>query len=285
MNIQLMTDSGSDLSEELLKAFQVNVVPLYIHFGDEEYQSGITIDTATFNEKLKHGSVFPLSSAPGPNEFYEAYKKIDPEKPIIVISLSKGISSTYNHAVMGMNLLLEEEPNRRIAVINSTSASPGQLLLLHEAHQKINEGYSFDELVPHLQERAEQTTTLFILKTIDNLVRGGRLDRVRGAVVKSLNIKLLMRASDEGKVEVSEKVRGDKKALRRFVEQIGEYTSNFEEKVLVMTHCNAQERAQHVLNKIKESYPFKKSIVTEMGPAISTHAGEGGLVIAFFKDK
>ncbi|SDK30916.1 DegV family protein [Sediminibacillus albus] len=286
MRIQLMTDGSSDLSKKMVEDLNVKVVPLYLNFGDTQYRTGVDIDIPTFNQMISEAAELPRSAAPSPNDFYEAYKKVNPETPILMLSLTKGLSSTYANALMGREMLLQEEPGRKIEVINTKTASSGIILLLHEAKDKINEGFTFEELVDHLHIKVEQTTTLFVLKTIDNLIKGGRLDRVKGALAKTLNIKLLMKASeDEGVIEVSEKVRGDKKSIRRFIEQIGEYTKNVEDKLIAMTHCNAEDRARKVLGDIKSKYPFKDAVVAEMGPLISTYAGEGGLVIAFFKDK
>ncbi|WP_164671046.1 DegV family protein [Virgibacillus doumboii] len=285
MNIQLMTDGGADVPKHLSDSINLITVPLYLHFQDQQYKAGVTIDLETFNEKMKKSDELPRSSAPSPNDFYEAYKQVDKDSPIIMLSLTKGLSVTYENAVLGKNMLLEEEPDRKIEVINTKTASCGLALLLHEAKTKINENYSYEQLIDHLYERVEQTTTLFVLKTLENLILGGRLDKVRGTIAKTLNIKLLMKASEEGTIEVAEKVRGDKKSIRRFVEQIGEYTKDFEDKVISMTHCNAEDRAKKVLGEITTKYPFNDALLTEMGPLISTYAGNGGLVISFFKDK
>lgn len=284
MTIQLMTDGGADIPKELSGIIDIKTIPLYLNFRDQQYKSGVDLDLATFYKKIEETKELPRSAAPSPNDFYEAYKQVDPSTPIIMLSLSGGLSSTYDNAVAGKKLLLEEEPNRKIEVINTKTASCGQALMLFEAYQKIQENYSFEEIVSHLNKMVKHTATLFVLKTLENLVLGGRLDKVKGTIAKTLNIKLLMKGSDEGTIEVSEKVRGDKKSIRRFVEQIGEYAKSVEDKILVMTHCNASERAKAVLSEIKEKYTFKSTYLTEMGPLISTYGGEGALVIAFFKD-
>lgn len=282
MNIQLMTDGGADIPKRISNMIDVEVVPLYLHFQDEEYQTG-DLDMTTFFKKIAETKTLPQSAAPSPHDFYEAYKKVDPKRPIIMLSLTKGLSSTYNHAVLGKNMLLEEEPERQIAVINTKTASCGIALLLHEAALKVEDNYTFEQLVSHLEERVEQTTTLFVLKTLENLILGGRLDRVRGTIAKTLNIKLLMKANDErGDIDVIEKVRGNKKAINRFIEQIGLHAKNFENKIITMTHCNDEPRAKKVLNDIIEKYPFKDAFLTETGPLISTYGGEGALVISFF---
>ncbi|MCP3029746.1 DegV family protein [Halobacillus sp. A1] len=285
MTIQMIIDGGADLPQEMIEKHQLKVVPLNIHFGDEQYKTGLTIDLSTFYQKLKEADELPTSSSPSPNDFYEKFKQVGPEEQILVLALTQGLSSTYDSAIMGRDMLLEEEPDREIAVLNTKTASCGVALLVHEASAKIEEGMPFNQIVEHMNDKIEKTTTLFILKTLENVIKGGRLDRVKGTLAKTLNIKLLMKATDEeGSVAVTEKVRGDKKSIRRFIEQIGEYAHQFEDKVIAMSHSNDEERGRKVLQSIKEKYPFKDSIFTETGPLISTYAGEGGLVIAFFKD-
>ncbi|TQS76423.1 DegV family protein [Ornithinibacillus gellani] len=283
MEIQLMTDGGADIPVRISSLRDIKVVPLYIHFKEDHYKSS-EIELANFFQKIRETGELPRSSAPSPNDFYEAYKQVDPNNPIIMLSLSKALSSTYDNAVAAKTMLLEEEPNRRIAVINTKTASCGIALLLHESVKMLEHQASFEEIVNHIEERVEQTTTLFVLKSLDNLILGGRLDKVKGAIAKTLNIKLLMRASSEGAIEVSEKVRGEKKSIRRFIEQIGDYTRNMEDKIITLTHCNAEEHAKGVLAEIMDKYSFKDSYITETGPLISTYGGEGALVISFFKD-
>ncbi|EQB38794.1 MULTISPECIES: DegV family protein [Virgibacillus] len=284
MYIQLMTDGGADIPLSLLNKTQIIQVPLYLHFSDGQYQSGIDLDLPAFHKKVSELNELPRSAAPSPNDFYEAFKQIDKQTPILMLSLTKGLSSTYENAVLGQRMLLEEEPERNIEVINTKTASSGIALLLHEAISKINDGFAFSELVEHMHQMVEHTTTLFVLKTLENLILGGRLDKVKGTIAKTLNIKLLMRASEEGTIEVSEKVRGDKKSIRRFIEQIGEYTKNVEDKVISLAHCNAEERANNVLAEIRRKYNFKDAYLMDTGPLISTYGGEGALVISFFRD-
>lgn len=284
MDVQLMTDGGADIPEELHALIDIKVVPLYLHFSDGQYIGGVDLDTAGYYRKVNELKELPRSAAPSPSDFYDAYKQVDPSKKIIMLSLSGVLSSTYENALTAKDMLLEEEPDRLIEVINTKTASCGISLLLHEAYMRLGEGYPFEKLVGHLKECVEKTTTLFVLKTLENLVLGGRIDKMKGRIAKTLNIKLLMKASDEGAVEVTEKVRGDKKSIRRFIEKVGEYTKNTEGKIISMTHCNDKTHAKKVLEEIQSTYSFKDSYLMETGPLISTYAGDGGLVIAFFED-
>lgn len=282
LNIQLMTDGGADIPSEIDNDSNITIVPLYLRFGDQEYKTGKDLDSETFHQKVKELKQVPKSSAPSPNDFYEAFKAVEPDKPILMINISQTLSSTYENALLAKKQILEEDSTRKIAIIDAKSASCGIGLLFHEAKKKIEEDYNFEELVSHLEDKVEDMSTLFLLKSLDNLILGGRLDRVQGAIAKTLNIKLLLKAAEDGSVEVSEKIRGTKRSLKRFINQIEEYVTNVEDKTIVMTHSNALEYGQNVLNKILEKYPFKEAYLTETGPLISTYAGQDGIVISFF---
>ncbi|MYL55216.1 DegV family EDD domain-containing protein [Pontibacillus yanchengensis] len=284
MHIQLITDGGSDLPPHLIEAYNVKIVPLNIHFGEQQYVSGVDLDIQTFYKKMKEEDELPRSSAPSPYAFYETFKEIDPENPILMLALSKSLSTTHDNAIMGKEMLLEEEPERTIVVLNTKTATSGMSLLIDEAGKCVKNGMEFEPLVAHMEERIEQTTTLFILRTVENLIKGGRLDRFKGAIAKTLNIKLLMKATDEGEIDVAEKVRGNKKAMRRFIEQIGETTTNFENKVISLSYSTTEDKAKKLLQEMKERYAFKDSILMEMGPLCATYAGEGGYVMSFFVD-
>jgi DegV family protein with EDD domain len=280
-----MADGGADIPKHLIDRSQITIIPLYLHFSDEQQRSDLSVNLTEFLQKIKDKKELPRSAAPSPNDFYHAFKGVDASKPILMLSLSHGLSSTYENAIAGKSMLLEEYPNRTIEVINTKTASCGIALLLQEATDQLEAGYTFHSLVEHLHNCVERMTTLFILKTLENLILGGRLDKVKGTIAKTLNIKLLMKGNNAGEIEVSEKVRGDKKSIRRFIEQIEQYTTHFEDKVISISHCNAEARAKNVLDEICNKYAFKDALLTETGPLISTYGGEGALVVSFFKDK
>jgi DegV family protein with EDD domain len=282
MKIQLMTDGGADIPASLMEKLHIEIVPLNISLNSKQYKVSPETEFPEYYDLMRESEVLPKSSAPSPQDFYEAYKKVDKDKAILMLSISKGVSGTYQSACIGRDMLLEEEPDRQIEIINTKSASCGIALLLHEAGKKMFEDVHFSDLVSHLKGRVEKLSTVFVLKTLDNLIKGGRLDRMKGAIAKTLNIKLLLQATDVGEIDVFEKVRGSKKAMRRFIEQIGENTKSFD--TITLAHGNDESTAKKVLSDIKERYSFKNAFLMDMGPLIATYAGEGGLVISYFKD-
>jgi len=180
-----------------------------------------------------------------------------------------------------MNMLLDEQPHRKIAVINTKNASSGQILLIDEAVKLRDSGASFEQIISNAEASVEATNTLVLLETLENVIKGGRLSRTKAAIANALHIKLILCKSPEGRIEVQEKVRGEKKVLRRLIDLVGETGRNFEKSVLTMTHCNCEIKAIGILNDFKAKYNFKDTILSEMGPLIATYAGEGGILISF----
>lgn len=284
MTFQLTTDSGADLTPSFIKDWDVKIVSLYVRFGDEQFKSE-ELTTAAFLERISEGKVFPQSAAPSPQDYYDMFKAIDPDTPILHVSISSGVSASFNHAQMGKNMILEEEPDRQIELIDTKGATSSMILMLKHAHDLREAGKSFNEVATELKEKANYVRTVFILETLDNLIQGGRLDKVKGTVAKTLNLKIILHASTEGKIEALQKVRGTKKASRRFVDLIGEYIEKPSEATLVLTHGNTKERRDAFSKDIQEAYHPKELITAETGPVISAHAGQGAIVVSFFSDK
>lgn len=279
MAIKIFSDGSADLPKVLLDRWNITLVPLCVHFEREQFSSAI--EPKKFYEKMKEEKTLPKTSSPCPDDFYRLFKETPEQDDILVISCSSGLSSTYHHALMARDLLLEESPDRNIEVIDSLTASMGLGLIVYKAAKLAREGLHLQELVQNVKKSVSECGTFFVLETLENVIKGGRLDRVRGAIASVLNIKLLMRANEDGKVEVLEKVRGTPNAIKRLIDKVGEVKHDFEKGVLAIAHSNCEERARELVEMILLHYPFQEVIVSEMGPVIGTYAGEGGLLVAY----
>lgn len=239
------------------------------------------MELTDFYARMKVESVLPKTSSPSPQKFLADYQKAGSGQDILVIGLSSGLSSTYNHAVMAKEMLLEEGYKGRIEVIDSRTASLGLGVLVYRAAKMAEASVPFEQIVDVIRQLVATSKTYFFLDTLENVIKGGRLDRVRGAVASVLNIKLLMKASEEGTVEVIEKIRGAQKALQRMIAKVGETPHDYDQEVIAIAHCNCEERAREVLKQLLEEYPFRNVLFSNMGTVIGTYAGEGGVLIAY----
>ncbi len=280
MSVRVVTDGGADLTPELVEQYQIGVVPLNIHFGHGEYKTG-ELETEKFYNLMKGSKELPKTSSPTPHDFYEEYKRGYQGEPIVVITITSALSSTYDHAVVAKDLFLEEYPDAQIEVIDSRTGSAAMALLTIYAVRMSQAGASFNEIVDTLYSKVKSVHTFFVLETLENVIKGGRLDRVKGAIASMLSIKLLLFADELGKIDVLEKVRGTQNALKRLIDQIGEVSKDFEEKILSIAHGNCEEKARKLMKQILERYPFAEVILSKIGPAMGTYAGEGAIVLAY----
>ncbi|MDD9267930.1 DegV family protein [Paenibacillus sp. GCM10023248] len=278
--IKIITDSSCDLPKMIVDELGISIVPLSVHFGEKCMSPHM--DLCDFYARMKTESVLPKTSSPSPQHFLSNYSdKAGRDQDILVICLSSAISSTYHHALMAKELLLEEGYQGSIEVIDSKTASLGLGVLVYKAAKLAAAGASFEQVASAVHGWIPRTGTLFFLDTLDNVIKGGRLDRVRGAVASVLNIKLLMKASEEGSIEVTEKIRGTQQALKRLIAKVGEKHHDYEHDVIAVAHSNCEERAREVLHQLLEKHPFRRVLFANMGTVIGTYAGEGGVLIAY----
>ncbi|MCI3922403.1 DegV family protein [Paenibacillus sp. TRM 82003] len=280
MPVHIITDGSSDLPISIIEAWNIRIVPLGVHFGEKTYDSNI--ETSEFYRLMRTEPELPKTSSPSPHAFVEAFKGVPQGEPILVIALSSALSSTYQHASLAKEMFREEHPEAgEIEVIDSRTASSGLGGIVYQAAKRAKDGWVLQELAAYVNELLLKTRTYFVLNTLENVIKGGRLDRVRGAVASMLNIKLLMRANEQGAVEVMEKVRGTSAAVKRMLDRLEEVKEDAASRLLAVAHSNCEERARELVKTIKERYPFRDIIVSNMGPVIGTYAGEGGLLISY----
>jgi DegV family protein with EDD domain len=277
--LQIITDGGCDLPKHFAEKAGVTIVPLSVHFGSEQLSTNL--DPDDFYDKMKAAKELPKTASPSPDDFYNFFKAVEENRDILVIALSSGLSSTYNHALMAKEMLLQDGFSGRVEIIDSRSASVGQGLLVYKAAKMDESNASMDEIVLNLQEAIEASGIYFILDNLENVIRGGRLDRVRGTVASILNIKLLMGATEAGTIEVLEKIRGTQNAIKRLINKVGEASHDLENGVLAVAHSNCEERARSIMEQLRSKYPFRDVLFANMGPVIGTYAGEGGIIVAY----
>lgn len=281
MTIKIITDGCMDLPDGLADELNISIVPLSVHFGSDSYSSDL--DRGYFYSRMKAEAELPKTSSPSPNDFLIRFKEaIAEKKDVLVLSCTSKISSTYNHAVMAKEMLEEEGiSSQNVEVLDSKTASVGLGLLAVRAANWSKSGFHFNELLEKVKHQIEETYTYFALDTLENVIKGGRLDKLKGKVASVLNIKLVMWANEEGAIEVVEKIRGTQKALKRLIDKVGETWHQSEKKIIAVAHSNCEDRAKEFIQELVSKYPFEQVIMTNIGPVIGTYAGEGGIVIAY----
>lgn len=278
MNIKIIGDSCFDMNEELKKIKEICLAPLKISVGDKTFIDDASLDTKKLLKVMKESDKAPKTASPSPNDFLKEYKG---KEDVFVVTLSSQLSGSYSSAILAKQMYFEESKEKFIHVFDSLSASVGETLVGLKILELSKLNYKGHHVVEKVEEYIKDMKTLFLLESLDNLIKAGRINKVVAKIATAFSIKPIMCATDKGTINILEKTRGTKKALKRLVELIGEKGESLEEKILGIAHCNCLERAVKLKNEITERYNFKDIIIVETAGISTVYANDGGIVIAF----
>ena len=263
MKVQIITDSSADLPSYFIERYKIQVVPLAIQFGSDTYLDQIEISNDLFYQKLRENNELPKTSRPSPLAFKEAFFKGAEKGPVLCITLSSGLSGTYESALLAKEML-----NQEIEVIDSLNASIGTGLQVIKACQLAEEGLPLKEIQREIISYRNSMKTYFTLDTLENIIKGGRLSSWEGALGQVLNIKPVLYNQTDGTIGTLEKVRGRKKSLRRLLELVEATGKDFSESTIGITHAKAQEEVAELVEELKKTLSPKEIIISELGPVI-----------------
>lgn len=276
MRYKIIGDSCLDLTEELKKDSRFAMIPFTIMVEDKQFVDDDRFDQKEFLKIIKESPECPKTACPSPEMFKEAYAC--EEENVFVITISGPLSGSYNSAVLAKSLYEEEYGKKNIAVINSESASGGQLNLALLIQELCEKGMPFEEVEQEALAYRDRLKTYFVLETLDTLRKNGRLTGLQAFFATKLNIKPVMSA--EGGVIIKlDQARGIQKALQRMTEVAVSNAKTTEDKRLIISHCNAPERAVYVKEKLCSMAKFKDVIITEMGGLSTVYANDGGIIV------
>lgn len=276
MEYKIIGDSCLDLTKEMKEDPVYEMIPFTLMVGEQHF-----IDDETFNQKdflklVRESPECPKTACPSPEMFKKAYACKEPY--VFVITISGPLSGSYNSAVLAKTLYEEEGGTNRVAVINSESASGGQLNIALKIRELCSQGLSFEEVERQALEYRDRLRTYFVLETLDTLRKNGRLTGLQAFFATKLNIKPVMSA-DKGVIIKLDQARGIQKALQKMAETAVKAAGTTEDKRLIISHCNAPERAEYVKKKMCELASFKEVIITEQGGLSTVYSNDGGIIM------
>ena len=278
MSYKIAIDSCGELLDEWKNDERIESIPLTLTVGGENIIDDATFDQKDFLKKVADCPECPKSACPSPERYMKAYE-CDAEH-IYAVTLSSELSGSYNSAILGKNLLLEEQPEKKVHVFNSKSASGGQSLIAMKIIECEEKGLSFGEVVSEVEKYIEEMSTFFVLENLETLRKNGRLSRVKALVASALKIKPVMGSTPEGTICQLDQARGMNKAIVKMVDHIGEKGINIPEKTVAITHCNCPERAKMLEEAIREKLHPAKIVVMDTAGVSSMYANDGGVIVA-----
>ena len=277
MSYKIAIDSCGELLDEWKNDGRIESIPLTLTVGGENIIDDENFNQKDFLKKVAACPECPKSACPSPERYMKAYE-CDAEH-IYAVTLSAELSGSYNSAILGKNLFLEEQPEKKVHVFNSKSASGGQSLIAMKIVECEEKGLSFEEVVSEVEKYIEEMNTFFVLENLETLRKNGRLGRVKALVASALKIKPVMGATPEGTICQLDQARGMNKALVRMVDSIVEKVVKPDETVIAISHCNCPERAQMVKETLINRIHPKGIFVVDTAGISSMYANDGGIIV------
>ena len=278
MSYKIAIDSCGELLNEWKDDERIEAVPLTLMVGGESIIDDETFDQKDFLKKVAAYPECPKSACPSPERYMKAYEcEAD---HIYAVTLSSELSGSYNSAVLGKSLFLEDNPGKKIHVFNSRSASGGESLIAMKIVECEEKGLSFEKIIETVDKYIEEMSTFFVLENLETLRKNGRLSRVKALVASALKIKPVMGSTPEGSICQLDQARGMNKAIVKMVEHVGEKGINIHEKTVAITHCNCPERAKMLEEAIRERLNPAKIVVMDTAGVSSMYANDGGVIVA-----
>lgn len=277
MSYRVIVDSCGEFTEEMERDAHFVHVALRLNIDGEEFVDDESFDQLDFLKKMKASPNCPKSSCPSPEAYREAFDC--GAEHLYAVTLSAELSGSYNSAELGRNLYLEDHPDRKVHVFNSCSASIGETRIAQRIQECEEAGMDFDAVVKDVEQFILNMHTYFVLESLDNLRKNGRLSLVKALVASALNIKPVMGATNQGEIIQLGQARGMQKALRSMVETMASEIRDPADKVLGIAHCNNRERAEYVKEEVKKLLKVKDIIITDTGGVSTLYASQGGIIM------
>lgn len=277
MKWKIVTDTGSNIREveNLPEDVLFDIIPLILHLDNKDFVDTADIDTKELVEEVSKSSK-SSSACPAPGVYAETFAGAD---NVICFTISSELSGSYNSAEMGRTIALEENPEANIHVFDTKSAGGEMDLLVWKALDLVEEGKEFQEIVQGLNDYHQNTYVGYMLKSIENLVKNGRVNKIIGGLVGLLNINVIGVRSEEGTIEMSNRARGEKRALRTFVDDLIE--NGFNGNVLEISHVNNQPLAEKFADLMTEKFPEAVVNIRPTSGLCSFYAEDGGLIVGY----
>lgn len=278
MSFKIIVDSCCDLTPAQLREECFVKVPLTIRVGSHTIVDDDTFDQGELLWRMKESETAPQSACPSPMQYLEAFDCGADD--LYVVTLSALLSGSHNAAAQARSIWLEDHPGANVHIFNSCSASAGEVLVALRIQELAQSGMDFTTVVDQVSRYINEMQTYFVLETLDNLRKAGRLTRVQSIVTSTLRIKLLMGATPEGEICKKGQAMSVKQALNKMVALMADDLKHVGKRLSIV-HCNCLERAFYVKELAMKQCRFDEILVSDTGGIATMYANDGGIVVAY----
>ena len=286
---EIMTDSSSNLTQDLLDKYRIKMISYISNVGGKEFPCfDPERDEAEaghrFYDAMREGVDVQttLINMARFTEFFEPVLKAG--RDILFVCMSGGLTGTVQSARLAAEDLMEEYPDRRIICIDSLSASLGEGILVLKLSRLRAAGATLDEAAAYYERKKLKMNHIFTVGDLKYLKRGGRISSAEAFIGNLLSIKPILKANDEGKIVIHDKVRSRRRALDYLVDMTKSRISDPSRQIIGIAHCDAPMEAEYIATRFKKELDVQDVIVRYYDLCTGSHVGPGTIAIFFMGD-
>ncbi|MCI5680053.1 MAG: DegV family protein [Bacteroidales bacterium] len=276
---KILVDSGCDLMciETMAEGIVYDRVPLKILMGDKEFVDDETLDVAQMVEEMYTYQGKTSSACPSPEEWAAHFR--DAEESY-AITITGALSGSHNSAMVAKHMVEEEDPSKKIYVLDSLSAGGEMTLLAQKLHELLQADVPFEEVCRQMDAYSRDHTRLvFVLYSIENLVKNGRVSKIAGMAAGLLNLSIVAKATEKGEIGPIGKARGKKKGARLVLEEMEQ--QGYRGGKVILSHCQNLDGVEMIKETISEKYENVVFESMETRGLCSYYAERNGLMIGY----
>ena len=280
MSFEIITESSSDIDQKMAAEWNIHVLPIHLHIGENDYVDGITLTKNRFYELLIEEETLPKTSQITPFEYEQAIQKSQ-EDGCLIITIASELSGCYRNACFA------SEGENNVYVIDSRSACLGQYVLVKRAVQLRNYGKSLKETVEILEKEKEHVRIIALMNTLEYLKKGGRISAMAYAAGSLFGIKPVI-CIEEGQINVLGKARGSKSGNNMLMNQVKKYGGIDFTKPFALGYSGlGKEKLEKYIKDSSILYEGKTDTlpIIQVGPTIGTYTGEDAICFAWFANE
>ena len=276
--VAIVTDSSASLPPELIKQYEIKVLPLLLHLEGETYKDRIDIKTpAELFELVKKASEFPTTSAPPPGEFVEVYRQLSRKvNSILTLTMSSVLSMTFGSATQAREVVKSELPDINIEVFDSRSTTGGLGLMVLAAARAAASGQNMPAVIKAAEDVRSKINHLYVFDTLSYLARSGRISKAAAMAGNILSMKPITEMPTSlGRAVVVARPRTKKKALQVLLEMVRDRVKTDEPLHVLVEHVCAAEEAERLKGIVQGQFNCAEVLLCEYSPISSLIVGPG----------
>ncbi|MGE5423694.1 MAG: DegV family protein [Ignavibacteriales bacterium] len=268
--IALLTDSACDLPVEIINEFNINVLPLKIIYGNQEFNDRVDIQPDEVYSQMPQK--IPTTAMPCLGDISRMFDNLKNKgyEKVLAVHISSGLSGTFD----AVRMWAQEVKDMQVHVFDTKVLSIAEGLQVYEAAKDIARGLEVNKIIENLRVQQSKIQTYYVLETLEYLKRGGRIGKVAATVGELLNIKPIISIDTEGKYFTFAKARGRRKSIDKLVELVEQAVSTKTINLAVM-HGGALEEAIKLRERLQDLPNIKEIIFGQISPALGVHTGPG----------